>query len=158
WAGTVKLTYRAWDGSRGEVGEAINLAPRDSVGGAMAFSKQTASATLQVLPQLPELPAVEPWRGELTVADLFGGAAAVVRLEGPGEWQYSADGRSWQEFGKVYHGRARLLRATDRVRFVPRSGATGKVIVTARAWEGRGATATANLASNTSCGGDTPFG
>jgi hypothetical protein len=158
WAGTVKLTYRAWDGSQGAVGEAINLAPRDSVGSSTAFSRQAASATGQVLPQLPDLPPVDPWHGGLTMADLFGGAGAVVRLEGPGEWQFSTDGRSWQEFGKVYHGRARLLRATDRVRFVPRRGATGKVILAARSWEGRGASATANLASSASCGGDTPFG
>jgi hypothetical protein len=158
WAGTVKMTYRAWDGSQGAAGAAVNLAPRDSVGGATAFSRQTASATLQVLPQLPELPPVDPWHGGLTMAELFGGAGAVVRLDGPGEWQFSTDGRSWQEFGKVYHGRARLLRATDKVRFVPRRGSTGKVILSARAWEGRGAAATANLASASSCGGETPFG
>lgn len=159
WSGIVKLTYRAWDGSQGTAGQPLNLAPRDAVGGTTAFSRQTASATMQVKPEAPQTPPAEPWRAELHVGELFGDGAAIVRAEGPGEWQFSTDdGRSWQEFGKVYHGRARLLRGTDRVRFVRRRGAVGKVILAGRTWEGRGATGAANLATRSSYGDGTAFG
>jgi hypothetical protein len=160
WSGTVKLTYRAWDGSQGSAGQPSNLAPRDAVGGSTAFSRQAASASMQVKPELPQTPPSEPWRADLSVAELFGEGAAVLRAEGPGEWEFSTDeGRSWQEFGKVYHGRARLLRGADRVRFVRRRGATGKVILSARTWEERGpAGAAASLAARSSYGDGTPFG
>src|SRR5262249_22463430 len=71
WSGTVKLTYRAWDGSRGEAGEPLNLAARDAVGGPTAFSRQTASAALVLPPAAPRTPAAPPWRGELTIGELF---------------------------------------------------------------------------------------
>lgn len=159
WSGTAKLTYRAWDGSQGEAGAPLNLAARDAVGGATAFSRQTASASLVLPPPVPA-PAAPPWRGELTVGELFGEGAAVVRLEGPGLWEYTTDGgATWREFGGVYHGRARLLGPADRVRFVRRRGASGKVILSARAWDGRGpAGATANVASRSSYGEATPYG
>jgi hypothetical protein len=48
---------------------------------------------------------------------------AVVRAEGQGRWQYSQDGQAWIDLGKVYHGRARLLRGADFLRFLPGVGA-----------------------------------
>src|SRR5262249_56742105 len=71
-------------------------------------------------------------RGGPRVAGLVGAAVpgpvagvAVVGLPGGpgGVWQFSTDGgRHWTDFGTVYHGKARLLRAADRVRFVARAG------------------------------------
>ena len=60
---------------------------------------------------------------------------------------------------EVYHGRARLLRPGDRVRFLPRKGGSGRVMLTGRPWDGEGAAAggTANLASHGATGGGTPF-
>jgi hypothetical protein len=85
----------------------------------------------------------------------------VVRLEGAGTWQLSLDdGRTWHDFGPAYHGRARLLRGGDRVRFVPGPGGSGKVVLAARPWDGTGGAAggTANLAGRGATGQGTPFG
>jgi hypothetical protein len=139
----------------------VNLAPRDAVGGSTAFSRATASALLPLAPQLPETPSTGPWEGTPTLAELFGAGVAVVRLEGAGTWQFSLDdGRTWQPFAPVYHGRTRLLRATDRVRFLPDRAATGKVMIGGRTWDGRRGTAggAAALAGRSSYGEGTPFG
>jgi hypothetical protein len=83
-----------------------------------------------VLPILPP-----PWRVSFRVEAVCGTGLALVRLEGAGVWQYSNDeGETWHDVGRVYHGRARLLRSTDRLRFVPYRGATGRVSLGARAW------------------------
>jgi hypothetical protein len=84
-----------------------------------------------ILPQL-----APPWRVAFSAEAVCGTGLALVRLEGPGRWQLSTDqGQTWEEIGAVYHGRARLLKATDRLRFVPYSAAaSGKVILGARAW------------------------
>jgi hypothetical protein len=101
-----------------------------------------------------------PWVGAPTVAELLGGAMAVVRIAGEGRWQYSLDdGRTWRDFGPVYHGRARLLRAGDRIRFRPRKGAEGVIILAGRPWNetsGR-AGSTVSLARRGSHGKGTAF-
>jgi hypothetical protein len=160
WSGTIKISYRAWDQSTGQPGEVVDLAPRVATGGATAFSAATASAVLHLAPAAPADTA-NPWEGEPTLAELVGDALAVVRLEGEGSWQYSLDdGRTWRPFGVVYHGRARLLRASDRVRFLPRRGAGGKVLLGGRPWDGRGGSpgGSVSLAARSSYGDGTPFG
>jgi hypothetical protein len=88
---------------------------------------------------------------------------AVVGLTGSqyGTWQFSLnDGRTWGAFGEAYHGRARLLRDIDRVRFVPRTRGPGRATLTFRVWnrtQGR-AGDTTNLAGAKATGGVTPFG
>jgi hypothetical protein len=85
----------------------------------------------------------------------------VVRLAGEGRWQFSLDdGRTWRDFGAVYHGRAWLLRGSDRVRFKPRRGAAGNVVLSGRLWDGHGGSAgqTVSLGSCRSYGDGTPFG
>jgi hypothetical protein len=51
------------------------------------------------------------------------------------------------------------LGPADRVRFVPRPGARGKVVLGVRAWDGVGqAGATVSLATASSVGDRSPFG
>jgi hypothetical protein len=162
WSGAVKLTYHAWDQTTGNPGEVASLTSRTATGGLTAFSRTSASATTTLAPPPfdPGKP-VEPWADTPTVGELFGEAVAVVRVTGPGTWQFSLDdGRTWRDFGPVYHGRARLLRPCDRVRFRRRRGAAGKVVFAGRPWDGRGGSpgATAGLAGHGSHGKGTCFG
>ncbi len=161
WSGSVKLTYHAWDQTTAQAGEVVNLSPRNATGGSTAFSKASASATTTLAPP-PVEPGriIDPWVDAPTAAELVGDALAVVRLAGEGTWQFSLDnGRSWRDFGPVYHGRARLLRGSDRLRFLPRRGAAGRVALTGRLWDGRGGSAgeTVSLAARDSHGDGTPF-
>lgn len=162
WSGAARLSYRAWDQSDGARGGRADLSSRGHVGGATAFSQSVMTAELLVEAPAEALPptAAEPWAGCPSAAELAGGGLAVVRLVGEGAWQYSLDGgASWRDFGPVYHGRARLLRGGDRVRFLPRAGWSGRVALAGRAWDGRGeAGGAANLASRPACGDGTPFG
>ena len=97
---------------------------------------------------LPQLPP--PWRVSFRVEAVCGTGLAVVRCDGAGVWQYSRDeGETWHDIGRVYHGRARLLLPTDRLRFVPYRGATGRVSLGARAWRGE------TLAAEFACLGST---
>ncbi len=155
------LTYRAWDASSDRPGERADLEAPDAVGGASAFSQEVASATQRVRPaiSLAERPLADPWRVPLGGTELIGGALAVVRLVGPGTWQFSVGGAAWRECRAVYHGRALLLGAEDRLRFVPREGATGPVSLTLRSWDGDGTRGGhASLSTRASVGGDTGFG
>jgi hypothetical protein len=63
---------------------------------------------------------------------------AVIGLGGSGQgrWQYSLDGgHSWLDFGAVSQSAARLLRDTDKVRFVPAAYFTGTVTMSYLAWD-----------------------
>jgi hypothetical protein len=159
WSGTVKVRYHAWDGSVGQPGDVVDL-EGDATSSATAFSAASAAAVLH-LPPPAMAGVVDPCQDEPTLAELVGDGLAVVRLEGQGSWQYSLDdGRTWRPFGLVYHGRARLLRATDRVRFLPRRGAGGKVLIGGRPWDECGGSpgSTASVAARASHGDGTPFG
>lgn len=162
WSGTVKLTYRLWDGTGHTMGEVVNLSSRCSVGGTTPFSAEVATASLRVEAAVklvkPEPPA--PWLSPLQARDISGEGFAVVRLEGPGVWQFSLDGgQTWREFGATYHGRSRLLGPSDHVRFVPRPGQRGKVVMSGRAWDGVGQSgSTVCLASAESISERSPFG
>ncbi len=165
WSGAARLTYHAWDQTTGQAGEAVDLTPREATGGGTAFSRTTATAAAILVAPPAAQPAqaarvFDPWEQAPTVAELVGGPLAVVRAEGEGRWQFSLDGgRSWSDFGTVYHGRARLLRGGDCVRFLPRRGAAGKVLLGGRAWDGTSdaAGATVSLAAHASHGDGTPF-
>ncbi|MFO0844640.1 MAG: cadherin-like domain-containing protein [Gemmataceae bacterium] len=161
WSGRVQLTYRAWDRSAGEAGARVDLAGPEACGGATAFSEAAVTLSATLGPPAARRPVTEPWREPLSAEGLVGAAAAVVRVEGDGVWQFSLDGgRSWQDFGDVFHGRARLLRDQDRVRFLPRRGAWGKVAISARPWDGAAFAAgeVVNLAGHRAVGDGTAFG
>lgn len=161
WAGRAQFAYRAWDRSAGEAGSRVDLSGDQSCGGATAFSDSATSVTATVSAPAAHVAVPDPWCEASAVADLFGDAAAVVRLDGVGVWQFSLDdGKSWQDFGDVFHGRARLLRGQDRVRFLAGSGASGKVMISTRPWDGSGwgAGAVISLAGHRTVGDGTAFG
>ena len=77
-----------------------------------------------------------------------------------GSWQFSLDaGETWIGIGSVSPSSARLLRAVDRVRFVPNSDFGGSASITYHAWDQMSGTAggLANLAGAGAVGGQTSF-
>ncbi len=159
WSGRVQLTFRAWDRSCGNVGSYIDLANPHDVGGASAFSVQQLQVSASIRPVLPAV--VEPWISPAKVEELLGEAVAIIRADGPGIWQFSLDdGQSWQDFGVVFHGRARLLLGKNRVRFLPSKAAQGRVVLTGRPWDGSSHPngSLVNLSGHKATGQGTPFG
>jgi hypothetical protein len=152
FSGTAALRYHAWDQTAGAAGQLIDLGPR--VGGATAFSEQSARLVCNVA-EVNDAPAVtgrprvpintDHEAAAVTVSALLAGRAsdaegiglglAVVTAEGIGRWQFSADGQAWADLGPVSPRKSRLLRPTDRVRFVPAAGWTGTARLTYRAWD-----------------------
>jgi len=88
---------------------------------------------------------------------------AVIGVDNThGQWQYSTNGgTAWTAFGTPSDSAARLLRDTDKVRFVPGLNFNGTVTdgLTFRAWDRTSgvAGATANLSAEDSTGGTTAF-
>ncbi|MFO0877626.1 MAG: Ig-like domain-containing protein [Gemmataceae bacterium] len=82
---------------------------------------------------------------------------AVTGITGGGIWQFSLDGgTTWQALGAVSPGAARLLRATDQVRFVPTLNFNGPATLSYVAWDQTQGTA-GSLASTLVAGGSAPF-
>jgi hypothetical protein len=154
-----RVSYRHAGGDEAE--DAFTFASPDGAVPPTVFAV-TIKRPRRVLPLPPPLPPVaEPWAAQPTAAELAGDGLAVVRLVGEGTWLFSLDdGGSWSDFGPVYHGRARLLRPGDRVRFLPRPGWSGRVALAGRTWDGTGGAAggTANLAARSACAEGAPFG
>ncbi|WKY30959.1 DUF4347 domain-containing protein [Pseudomonas donghuensis] len=163
----VSLSFRAWDQTSGtaSTNSTRNSADTSSNGGSLAFSSGIAQATLSVTalndaPVLtPAAPALTPLTdGAInnpgqTVASVLGasisdvdsgalqGIAITGLTSGNGTWQYSLDGSTWNAMGSVAANSALLLRATDKVRFVP-DGANGTTAtLTYNAWDQTGVTA-----------------
>jgi hypothetical protein len=141
-----------------QAGSLPNVSETDSVASGATETYVETRASFEVPPFEPG-PAC-PWVGAPRVAELLGTGMAVVRIAGEGRWQFSLDdGRTWRDLGPVYHGRARLLRPGDRLRFRPRKGAEGVVVLAGRPWDGQlgKAGATISLARHGSHGKGTAF-
>ncbi|MGL4551726.1 MAG: hypothetical protein ACRC33_11105, partial [Gemmataceae bacterium] len=85
---------------------------------------------------------------------------AVVGLDGPanGRWQFSLDGGgTWADLGPVARSSARLLRAADRVRFVPARDFNGTVGLQYHAWDQTAGTAGQLAPLGVRLGGETAF-
>lgn len=83
---------------------------------------------------------------------------AVIGTSGNGQWQFSQDnGQTWTNLNAASFSAARLLRDSDRLRFVPITGFVGNATITYHAWDRSAGVAggTANLNSGT--GGSTAF-
>jgi hypothetical protein len=126
-----------------------------ATGGKTAFSISTQVAKVRVnaAPTLtPAAPNLGPVGTSspfiISVASLLGSSVtdvgtgalegiAVTGLSnlGSGHWQYSIGGGAFVDFGAVSDASARLLRATDRLRYVPQAGQTGSATITFRAWD-----------------------
>ncbi|HMP17961.1 MAG TPA: hypothetical protein PKD72_13115, partial [Gemmatales bacterium] len=179
--GVSSLVFRAWDRTSGVAGTLTNAS---STGGSTAFSADMVFAQVQVGNTAPILSTANPFqlndytRGTPNLGTLVGvllGNAvsdpdlqarrgiAVIGLGNiqTGTWQYSTNGGStWMNFGTISSSRALLLRAEDRIRYVPASNSfQGTVSLNFRAWDqftGLAGTLV-NLSTAASVGGRTAF-
>lgn len=146
------IVYRAWDQTSGIAGMTANII---AAGGTTAFSVR-AQATRVRVNDAPVLTPVAPTRGPslasksftTTIATLLGatvqdtGAGTVqgiavtgLTTTSTGRWQYSLDGGlTFRNFATVSEASAFLLRATDRIRYLP-VGSTGTATISYRAWD-----------------------
>lgn len=85
------------------------------------------------------------------------GVAVIGLVSGNGTWQFSIDGgMSWVDVGAVSNNSALLLRATDRVRFVPSGEGADAASLTYRAWDQTSGSAGAKVNASVN-GGATAF-
>jgi ELWxxDGT repeat protein len=182
--GTVKLWYRAWDQTAGTTGGTLNVLGGNA-GGSKSVSIAGDSASLWVKPvnDAPVLdttadPTLDPvWEDAKspagTLVSKFAAAAisdadakavkgiAVTQLDSEnGKWQFSLNGgQSWQDFGFVSEGAARLLAADSltKVRFIPNPDFDGQVTLTFRAWDRTEGEAGGTLGTSTRTGGQGTF-
>jgi hypothetical protein len=167
--GRTGLRFRAWDGDFGAAGATANVAASAT---AFSLTEGVASVLINSAPVLSGPAAAVTMREDApvntgflvngllgsSVSDPDGPAAlrgvAVVGVGGgvTGRWQFSRNGLTWFELGPVDETSARLLRATDRVRFIPTTNAFGTTSLTVRAWD-----QTATGTDTTVNGGATAF-
>ncbi|MEB6587968.1 DUF4347 domain-containing protein [Pseudomonas asiatica] len=157
----VSITFRAWDRTSGAASTngSPNTGDTTFNGSTTAYSTGFAQATLIVtsVNDAPVITPVNPTMTTLTdsstnnngdaVSTLFGGVTDVdtgalkgIAVNGLtatyGKWQFSTNnGTTWNDIGTVSDTAALLLRAADRVRFVP-DGIRGETAtITYRAWD-----------------------
>ncbi|MGL4553164.1 MAG: cadherin-like domain-containing protein, partial [Gemmataceae bacterium] len=179
-SGAATLSYRAWDRKLGTVGGLLDL-QASGVGGSWTVSGAAATVSLvvravndaPVLPTtavtLPGVPrsATDPAGVAVTmmlvgVTDIDTAAlsgAAIIGTSGGGRWQFSLNGGGTWLGLTATAARARLLRDTDLVRFVPDGTFTGNATLTLRAWDRAAGVAgrVVNLTRATAVGGITPY-
>ncbi|MCC6573362.1 MAG: hypothetical protein IT462_06170 [Planctomycetes bacterium] len=123
-------------------------------------------------PDFTDVPETETDPAGNTVAAILGNSVTdpdVGALEGiaitaktgssatDGQWQYQLDGSStWTNVPGVSNAGSFLLRAQDKLRFVPLPGFIGDVTITYRAWD-QTTGSVATLVSTTSNGNATAF-
>jgi subtilisin-like proprotein convertase family protein len=175
FTGTRTMTFKAWDQSMWTAG---GLFPT-SVGNAFSKASRTAQVTITPGNDRPILDpkavhnptsvapdATDP-SGD-TVAALLGNSVidpdgtdpqglALTSADGKnGHWQFSTDGgTTWQDVGVVSKKAALLLRAQDRLRFVPNAGYRGSAKLGYVAWDQSSGTAGAKV--STAAAGVTAF-
>ena len=181
--GTADFTFRAWDQTSGAAGAKVDAS---TTGGTTAFSTatETASITTTSVNDAPVLDnagtmtltaitedqttnagdtvaAILASAGGDRVTDVDSGAvegiAITATASGNGTWEYSTDGGSnWNAVGTVANNSALLLRASDRLRFVPDGLNADAASVSFRAWDQTSGTAGAKVDASTT-GGTTAF-
>jgi len=182
-AETASLNLQGWDGSAGTNGTRTNLGTYSSganspftTGGYLATASVTEPNVAPVLtPMAPTFTGIgedDSSNSGNTVASIVGssitdsnsspveGIALTGLSSGNGTWQYSVNGgSSWGAVGSVSASSALLLRATDKLRFVPDGINADSAGVTYRAWDQTGATAgqQGTKADASTTGGTTAF-
>ncbi|PKO57197.1 MAG: hypothetical protein CVU28_00020 [Betaproteobacteria bacterium HGW-Betaproteobacteria-21] len=175
-ATAASFTYKAWDTTSGSAGTKASTA---SSGGSSAFStaSDTASISVSAVNDAPVLTGpltLDPIdeddtnNGGQTVGSFLGanlsdvdsGAAGGIAITGAsvlgsGKWQYDS-GSGWTDLPSVANDSALLLRATDKVRYVPDSYQGGSATLTLRGWDTTSGSA-GSAVDTTSNGGSTAF-
>ncbi|MBA3596534.1 MAG: DUF4347 domain-containing protein [Methylibium sp.] len=182
-ADTASVTFRAWDQTSGSTGTKADASVN---GGTTAFSTatETASITVTAVNDAPVLDNTGTMtlttidedaanNGGNTVAEIIASAGgnritdvdngalegiALTGLDaGNGTWQYSLDGGgTWGDVGPVSDSSALLLRAGDRLRFVPDGVDADAASITFQAWDRSDGTAGTKLGTSPA-GGTTAF-
>jgi hypothetical protein len=183
-SGVPTLFVKGWDQTTGSAStnEKVNTANTVPSGGTSAFSTATGQITTATsdVNDAPVLSAASPTftgitedattNGGQTVASILGTSVADVdtgALEGialygltsgTGTWQYSLnDGTSWTDVGDVSQDQALLLRASDKVRFVPNGENGTTASISYHAWDQTGGDSAGDKVSVASTGADTAF-
>ncbi|RCK39313.1 hypothetical protein TH25_25425, partial [Thalassospira profundimaris] len=177
---SASISYYAWDQTGSDsAGDKVSVATR---GGANAFSSaaDTASITVSDVNDAPVLTAASPTltsigedattNGGQTVADILdssvtdidSGALQGIALygltSGNGKWQYSLNGGTdWTDVGEVSQSQALLLRATDKVRFVPNGENATTASISYHAWDQTGSDSAGDKVSVATTGNATAF-
>lgn len=179
FVGTVSLSYRAWDQTTGTAGATASLA---TVGGTSAFSTTVDSASITVVNTnvapvintaasyvLPFVVMNSTSPAAMSVATLLGtkvtdgdagalkGLAITALDNTKGTWQFSINGgKNWYNLNSASNTSALLLRATDFLRFYPKTNTTGPSSMVFRAWDQTSGTA-GTLVNALNVGGNTAF-
>jgi hypothetical protein len=172
WSGTSSITFRAWDRSAGSAG---GTADAGTQGGITAFSTANATSSVVIISanDAPVLTGSTDFTGIteddianigqlvstlFTSTDVDSGAISGIAIYGQtasnGKWQYSMDGgNNWTDVATVSNTNALLMRATDRLRFLPDAANGGSASLSFHAWDQitgtAGATADVNLRGGT---------
>ncbi len=166
------LTFRAWDETTGTAGATAAVF---AFGSSTAFSSGTQKAQIIVndAPTLSggsvNLPTIneDALNFGATVASFAGsiigdfgngtlkGIAVTSVDNSNGAWQYFSGG-IWRAFGSPSDSAARLLRDTDRIRFVPAANFSGTASFTFHAWD-RTVGLPGGIADASATGGTTAF-
>lgn len=172
---TASLSFRAWDQTRELRWSKVSVA---SYGGSTPFSAAVASSQIVVrsLNDAPVLSGANNFatisstptqnngqavstliQGKVADGDSTLIGIAITGLNGSsGRWEYSLDGRTWRQVGAVSATGALLLRATDRLRFVPAPGRAATASISFRAWD-RSWETVGHYVDTTRNGGTTAF-
>ncbi|WP_449228167.1 DUF4347 domain-containing protein [Azospirillum argentinense] len=152
---------------------------RDADGNGLSPTAATVTLTVSAVNDAPVLTAASPVlngidedataNGGQTVASILGSSVADVDsgalqgiavtglTSGTGAWEYSLDdGATWTAVGTPSDGAALLLRAADRLRFVPDGRNATTASLTYRAWDRTGGSA-GSTADTTANGGTSAF-
>ncbi len=178
-ADSASVTFRAWDRTSGSTG---TQADASTNGGTTAFSTalETASITVTAVNDVPvfdntgtmiftgvdenaannsgnTVAEIIASAGGDRITDVDDGAvegiAVVSTISGNGTWQYSLDdGGTWNNVGTVSGSSALLVRAEDRLRFVPDGMNATTASVGFRAWDQTAGTAGTKVFSSPSLG------
>ncbi|MFT3858605.1 MAG: Ig-like domain-containing protein [Aquabacterium sp.] len=162
------VSFYAWDQSSGSAGNKVDVSTR---GGTTAFSSVGGSSavTVTALNDAPVLTGTSNFNaiteddvahaGQLvsslfTATDVDNGATSGVAIHGTansrGTWQFSTDGgNAWTDIGTVGDNTALLLRATDRLRFVPDGLHADSASLDLYAWDGTTGTAGSKVDAST---------
>lgn len=150
------VTFRAWDQTSGTAGATANVTV---AGGIRAFSSGQGASTIVVTAanDAPVLHGANSFRSvnedqinntgdpvssliSGQISDVDTGAVRGIAVKGfaagNGTWQYSLDGAAtWTNLESLSAQSALLLRATDRVRFVPNGVNATTAILYFHAWD-----------------------
>jgi RHS repeat-associated protein len=172
---TVTLQGYAWDGSTGSDGGVASLIGKTGGGNAFGTTPLFATLAVNTAPSLAATPGpvLSPIDEDVVSAPVTAGTLlslagysdpdagalkgiAVVGASGPGTWQYSLNGLSWQALPAVSESSGLLLAGNALLRFVPALHQTGEASLTYRAWDQTAGTSGRLFAIN-STGGATAF-